>query len=102
MCDETVEVDRKALCRLYGAARQHVEDDNPVYRADVDAFQEAEQALGRDGPYSSPLASADEEESDDDDGRDRSHELTEENIEEVDQVGELGPRDTSAPDSGDE
>lgn len=60
MSDDTVEVDRQALCRLYGAARQHVEDDNPVYRADVDAFQEVEQALGRDGPYRSPLTSTDE------------------------------------------
>lgn len=52
MSTDTVEISRAALSRLYGSTRQFVErDGQECYAADVSVLEEAELALGRDGPY---------------------------------------------------
>lgn len=53
MSDDTVEVSRATLSRLYGATRTLVEmDDVQSYSADINVLEEAEEVLDRDGPYS--------------------------------------------------
>jgi hypothetical protein len=51
--EETVTVSRSTLARLYGSTRSLVEmNDQQMYAADSNCLAEAENALGRTGPYS--------------------------------------------------